>query len=486
VPDCDGKECGDDGCGDGCGQCTESDVCKDGQCVPCVPDCDGKECGDDGCGSNCGFCPDTATCKDGLCVCDDGLEWNPEGDACWPVCPDNASYVPDAGNCLCNPGTVLGLDGVTCLLECPPYSHSEEGGCTCDPGTTPGDDGSTCVPPPKVCNLNSAAYPVPGDFAGNRFARTVNTENKYPITLDKFTGLTWQGCDAGTTGYTCTEGTFSLKKPASAASYCETSTWAGYDDWYLPSMVDWLVVVDQGLSYPYGASEFFWYYDKIDTNVAWWSSNKPLYADMPQEVYLALMKDDPSLFGFEFYVLYGISSFGRRVRCVRDPTPPVSHCAWIVGTPADERVVYLEAANLFWQGCPAGQSGKGCLTGSAKKMSWDEASAYCDSLDWGGFDDWSLPHLNLFATIVDYTVAKEPLLDPALLPNTTGTSFWTSKAAPEGEYWVFDYQAGQPVATGPTLPWSVRCVRFCPGNFAGPACDVCAPGWEGEGCDVPL
>ncbi len=470
VPDCTDKECGDDGCGDPCGECTGQDVCQEGQCVACQPACEGKECGDDGCSGSCGACPDSSVCAAGQCTCGEGLEWNPDGTACWPVCQDNASYVPEAGECLCDPGAVLGLDGSTCLLECPPWSHPEGGLCTCDPDSILSDDGLSCEPPTKICGLHSAAYPVPGDFAGNRFGRTVNTENKYPLILDKATGLTWQGCDAGTEGYTCTEGVFSLKKPASAATYCEGSTWAGYDDWHLPSMVDWLVVVDQGLSYPYGAAEFFWYYDKIDSTTIWWSSTKPLFSNLPGDIQLALMKDDPAKYGFEFYIMYAIATFGRRVRCVRDPAPPPSHCAWVIGTPASERVVYLEAPNLFWQGCPAGLSGKECQTGKATTMSWDEAVSYCENLVWGGFDDWSLPHLNLFATITDYDVSQEPLVDPAVLPGTPSSSFWTSKAAQEGQSWTFDHSVGQPVAMVASAGQRVRCVRFCPEGFYGPDC----------------
>ncbi len=38
-------------------------VCSDGAC--CAPDCDGRECGDDGCGGTCGACEDGAECLDG-------------------------------------------------------------------------------------------------------------------------------------------------------------------------------------------------------------------------------------------------------------------------------------------------------------------------------------------------------------------------------------------------------------------------------------
>jgi cysteine-rich repeat protein len=64
VPDnscqrkCDGKACGDDGCGGTCGVCTGAGVtCSAaGQCATCQPSCSGKTCGSDGCGGVCGKC----------------------------------------------------------------------------------------------------------------------------------------------------------------------------------------------------------------------------------------------------------------------------------------------------------------------------------------------------------------------------------------------------------------------------------------------
>ena len=101
-PDCDGKECGDDGCEGSCGvcdagECTEgvcvvvaecgngtvegdetceadgdcgdNEICPDCACVAgCTPSCDGMECGDDGCGGSCGACAEGLICGDsGLC-----------------------------------------------------------------------------------------------------------------------------------------------------------------------------------------------------------------------------------------------------------------------------------------------------------------------------------------------------------------------------------------------------------------------------------
>ena len=72
-PSCEGKQCGDDGCGGSCGEpCAEGSYCNaEFQCVEevCEPQCEGKQCGADGCGGTCGICDDNQGCtEDGQCV----------------------------------------------------------------------------------------------------------------------------------------------------------------------------------------------------------------------------------------------------------------------------------------------------------------------------------------------------------------------------------------------------------------------------------
>ena len=43
-------------------------VCLLGQCLLCDPDCQGKECGDDGCGGSCGECGEGTVCVLGDCM----------------------------------------------------------------------------------------------------------------------------------------------------------------------------------------------------------------------------------------------------------------------------------------------------------------------------------------------------------------------------------------------------------------------------------
>ena len=69
--DCEGKKCGDDGCGGSCGECKSGERCEQSRCRSvCVQDCRSKECGSDGCGGRCGRCAAGTTCRHGRCESD--------------------------------------------------------------------------------------------------------------------------------------------------------------------------------------------------------------------------------------------------------------------------------------------------------------------------------------------------------------------------------------------------------------------------------
>ena len=107
APQCEGKQCGDDGCGGSCGGCDIGLVCEAGQCIagPCVPACQGKDCGPDGCGGECGACPEGQGCSaEGLCfdVCVPACDGKAcGGDGCGGSCGSCASGEScDSGQCV--------------------------------------------------------------------------------------------------------------------------------------------------------------------------------------------------------------------------------------------------------------------------------------------------------------------------------------------------------------------------------------------------
>ncbi len=90
APDCRNRNCGDDGCGDPCGECANGELCLEGVC--CLPSCEGLECGDDGCGGSCGECDAGEDCAEGLCE----VPPEPDGDEESADVPADGDEAPDA------------------------------------------------------------------------------------------------------------------------------------------------------------------------------------------------------------------------------------------------------------------------------------------------------------------------------------------------------------------------------------------------------
>ncbi len=161
VPDCEGKNCGGDGCGGSCGKCEGVNVvCEEGSCqcagslcgevccasyqvctddlTCCQTQCGGKECGEDGCGGVCGTCPGGSwvACVLGQCVC--------QGTVCPKAC--------------CASGEVCDAEGNCCVEQCE-GKQCGDNGCgglcgTCSPGALCLD--GLCPPPGQDCNDGNA------------------------------------------------------------------------------------------------------------------------------------------------------------------------------------------------------------------------------------------------------------------------------------------------------------------------------------------
>lgn len=95
IPECTGKECGDDGCEGSCGDCLINYECEYGKCV-CIPDCVGKECGDNGCAGWCGYCSGGSSCIEDICVPDCGNGVCDEDEDAY-ICPEDCIIEPCDG-----------------------------------------------------------------------------------------------------------------------------------------------------------------------------------------------------------------------------------------------------------------------------------------------------------------------------------------------------------------------------------------------------
>ncbi|MFZ2978207.1 MAG: hypothetical protein WA057_00885, partial [Candidatus Magasanikiibacteriota bacterium] len=135
VPNCDNKQCGNNGCGGSCGTCAEGFQCDfNGVCYDptptCVPNCDNKQCGNNGCGGSCGTCNENEFCDAaGQCI---DLFPNP----CQGVVCDN----PPVDTCVGGLFTSYASTG-TCVGGTCSYEDTQiecEFGC----------QGNTCAPNP--------------------------------------------------------------------------------------------------------------------------------------------------------------------------------------------------------------------------------------------------------------------------------------------------------------------------------------------------
>ena len=127
MPSCDGKTCGDDGCGGDCGTCAAGQSCSgDGQCIDDAPvcECGARVCGDDGCGNSCGVCPS-------------GQECNADG-GCFTPAAQAA-----CGNGTCEAGETNATCPGDCLAEGGGASSDE--GCSCESGPLRFDVGAALM-----------------------------------------------------------------------------------------------------------------------------------------------------------------------------------------------------------------------------------------------------------------------------------------------------------------------------------------------------
>lgn len=105
--------------------CPDGQTCMGGECIQaCSPDCEGKQCGPNGCGGDCGYCPDGINCVDGVCDCQTdcaGKQCGPDG--CSGFCGDG-----EPQNLGCPPGLIC--DGATlqCKEKCEPQCLNKECG----------------------------------------------------------------------------------------------------------------------------------------------------------------------------------------------------------------------------------------------------------------------------------------------------------------------------------------------------------------------
>ncbi len=117
-------------------------------------------------------------------------------------------------------------------------------------------------------------------------------------------------------------------------------------------------------------------------------------------------------------------------------------------------IVIDEAHGLYWQDD---------FSSEKSSEDYDDAVAYCESLDLKGLTHWRLPTFRELFSITDY--ARVPTIAPAFTFMNDGT-YWTSTpfAANKSRAWTIDFRTGETYYSYKTTNHAVRCVKTIPHN----------------------
>ena len=362
-------------------------------------------------------------------------------DRSYDICVDEVCASPGCGDATCNtPG--------------PHFPLADTNQRSCDPPCTAfpcNDDGS-----PPYCGQDAQYGWDTTHTSDVRFTRdTLVADN--PVVIDNVTGLEWQGCAAGLSGWSCEVSDPGVDKTytwAEALAYCDGLSWAGHDDWRLPDPYELDSIVDLDRTDPAIDPAAF----PATPSDNFWSSSS--YADDPSIAWFVVFSSG--------WVNIGDYSSGKdatsSVRCVRGG--PLKSRRLEPTILSGDRVVQDTATGLMWQGCAAGLSGASCEViddidaGSAGLYQWRDSLAYCDELSWAGYDDWRLPNKKELFSIVNLR-RSEPAIDPIVFPGTPSNGFWSSSYSDDNIWnkWAAVFNLGYVGDYDEGYLTSVRCVR---------------------------
>jgi hypothetical protein len=94
----------------------------------------------------------------------------------------------------------------------------------------------------------------------------------------------------------------------------------------------------------------------------------------------------------------------------------------------NDDIVLDDVTGLMWTKCSAldglMDTSDDC-SGSKDTYSWQQASTFCDELNFAGYSEWRLPTVAELFSIVNFNEIY-PAIDPTIFPSTAVGKYWTS------------------------------------------------------------
>ena len=320
---------------------------------------------------------------------DDNIEITEDDDAIndEDETPDEIEDLDPINPCDGNPCQEIANSTHECLIQDDGYA------CACNTGYA--WNGAQCVVPlGRICTGQNKCYDNEGEIecpaAGEDFygqdaqyatlgtcvpqSFTVQTISGDNIVVDNNTGLEWQ--------QTMPEETFTWDD---AVAYCENLTYAGYDDWRLPSQIEIHIISDKGRAIPVFDKTYFQQITVSDES-RFWTSTEYNYGTV-HDAYFIYYRPP--------YFEHLDKTSKSNVVCVRGNKLPTANFTTLE---ISEDVVFTDSTTGFmWQKIDISNT-------------WQYALGYCDDLTYAGYSDWRLPNLNELESLLNDN-STEPYSD---------------------------------------------------------------------------
>lgn len=241
---------------------------------------------------------------------------------------------------------------------------------------------------------------------------------------DMVTGVMWQQ------SYHLNQSTYD-----DACKYCDDLTLAGYQDWYLPDIVELTSIIDfstANVAFPKPAIHSL--FDSAQSD--YWSKT-------------SAASDNDSAWYVDFEDSAGVSvgskSNAYYVRCARKG----SYTAQIsIFEDNADGTISDKGTGLMWQ-----------QTSDGTERSWEDALAYCEACTDAGYSDWRLPNIRDLLSIVAYD-GMDPAIDTGFFTSVTD-DYWSSSS--DLDFWSYaklvDFHDGEVQSGEKKWAHHVRCVR---------------------------
>ena len=349
-------------------------------------------------------------CKTDNCSCEktEGAVFSKLGDTTQlasQTCKDDNCWGIDFGS-----GNIKSIEKKAADLRCVKCANKGEtwNGSMCALQVTPGrlctnidvciddleDKVIPCPAPGEKFYGQDAQYAAAGFCTPRKFV--LENVSEQETIVDLKTGLEWQRKFNKNEAYTWDE----------AMEYCDNLNFGGHSDWRLPAPHEfWTLPLDTM------SQENILGYENLSS---WTSQEDGSNYALEFNIGWMSIANTPKTYGT------GEDESGINAVCVRGREElPEADFVTVEYEANGDQFVFDTTNELTWS-----------FRKQAKIRLWSEALAYCENLTYAGYNDWRLPNLNEFQTIINYKKAYYPLIDFPDVSNDDLNRYESSYSAP--------------------------------------------------------